>query len=406
MLQVHGVNLLKRAALALDDEKVHQPRRRKVAAREDVPVLEVDRLGDEGREEGDEKVPDPVARRSQRHALGAVPRWEQLRLDGPDHGAPGRREAEDEERREDDEYDARRRRRLRVRHVELEVADGREDDQTDEHPRRARHERLAPPVVLDQVQAYEGDKEVDGVEDDLRDEAVDLHRAEDGRPVVEEVRDPERDPIRHPRRPPHAHKLGDGALLDLVLGPQLALDLLNLRVHGPVPLRRAVHAAQRLPGRLGAPPAAVEARRLGEQQDAEAQHHGPHPAEPDDEAPARRAVGPVRHGAVVEARGEEDAHGDEELVRAHHGAADPRRRRLGLVHGHDQGQAADAEARDEPPDHDLVPGVRGGDLHDEAEGCGGAPQRDAGAPADAVRDGGAGQGADERADGEQRDDEA
>lgn len=95
----------------------------------------------------------------------------------------------------------------------------------------------------------------------------------------------------------------------------------------------------------------------------------------------------VRHGAVVEAGGEEDADGDEELVRADHGATDPGRRTLGLEHGHEERQGADTETsnlfeqvRDSnsvgelrdltypAAHHDLDPVTVGGDLDDETYG--------------------------------------
>ena len=43
------------------------------------------------------------------------------------------------------------------------MADGREDEEADEHPGGAGEEGLAPAVVLDDVQAVEGYAEVDAV---------------------------------------------------------------------------------------------------------------------------------------------------------------------------------------------------------------------------------------------------
>lgn len=53
-LEVHGVDLLEGAALALDDEEVDDEGGDGVAAREDVSVAKVDRLGDERSEECEE----------------------------------------------------------------------------------------------------------------------------------------------------------------------------------------------------------------------------------------------------------------------------------------------------------------------------------------------------------------
>lgn len=98
--------------------------------------------------------------------------------------------------------------------------------------------------------------------------------------------------------------------------------------------------------------------------------------------------------------------GDEQLIRADHRATNPRGRRLGLVHGDQQGQGANAEASNETADHDLVPGGVGSDLDDETDGDNEAPEGDGWATADAVGDGGGDEGADEGSDGEQGDDEA
>ena len=296
------------------------------------------------------------------------------------------------------------------------MADGGEDDEAGKHPGGPGHERLAPAKVLDDVEPDEGDEEVDGVEDDLRHEAVDLDGAEDGGAVVEEVvgarellehleRDAERDAARHLGRGEHGGELAHGAELDRVLGAQLGLDLLELRVDGPVVRPGAVHFTYGVGGAVGAAVAEVEARRLGEGQDAQAQDQRPHPAQADDDAPAGRVAAVVRDGAVVEGGGEEDAHGDEELVRAHHGAADPGRRRLGLVHGHQQAQRADAQPGDEAPNHDLVPRRHGRNLHHEPDRRHQAPYRHRRLAPDAVRHGRRRQRPDERADGQQRHDE-
>ena len=71
--------------------------------------------------------------------------------------------------------------------------------------------------------------------------------------------------------------------------------------------------------------------------------------------------------AIIDATGEEDAKGDEELVGADKGAADLARGGLGLVHGGHDGEAADADAGDPAAEGDLVPGGCRGDLDDDAD---------------------------------------
>lgn len=133
----------------------------------------------------------------------------------------------------------------------------------------------------------------------------------------------------------------------------------------------------------------------------------------------------VRHGAVVEAGGEEDADGDEELVCANHGASDPRRRTLSLEHGHKERQGADTETSNlfeqvrnsnsvgelwdltyPTTHHDLDPFAVGGDLDDETYGDDEVCQGDAVLAAEAVGNGSSTQSTDEGADGEKTDDEA
>lgn len=100
--EIHGIDLLKRAALPLDDEEVNADSSQHIAGRKDVPVPEINVTGNEGREESEQEVPEPVRGGRKRHALGPVARRIQLAANSPDHGAPGGREAEDEEAREDD----------------------------------------------------------------------------------------------------------------------------------------------------------------------------------------------------------------------------------------------------------------------------------------------------------------
>lgn len=84
------------------------------------------------------------------------------------------------------------------------MADRGEDHEADEHPNGTCDEGLAATVVFYHVQTNEGHGKVDGVENNLRDERVDLHRAENGGAVVEEVVRTSKLPMSvvmfHPRR--------------------------------------------------------------------------------------------------------------------------------------------------------------------------------------------------------------
>jgi hypothetical protein len=63
------------------------------------------------------------------------------------------------------------------------------------------------------------------------------------------------------------------------------------------------------------PMAEIEARRLGKEQDAEAQDGGPDKGQTHSDAPRGGFAGLVAFGGVVEYRGEEDTEGYHELVR-------------------------------------------------------------------------------------------
>ena len=72
---VHGVDLFEGFALTLAKEEVDDEDGRQIAAGEDVTVGEVDVTGDEGGEEGQQEVPDPVRGSCHGHAGCAVTGW-------------------------------------------------------------------------------------------------------------------------------------------------------------------------------------------------------------------------------------------------------------------------------------------------------------------------------------------
>ena len=81
---VHHVDALEREVRGLVEEEVDNNRAGEVARGEDEPVPEGDRLDDEGREEREEEVPEPVARRRERGLPGARACRERLADEDPD----------------------------------------------------------------------------------------------------------------------------------------------------------------------------------------------------------------------------------------------------------------------------------------------------------------------------------
>lgn len=88
--------------MAFDDEEVDQEEAQDIATGEDVAVAEIDGACDEGREECEKEVPQPVGCRGQSHAFRSVARWIQLSADCPNHWSPRCGETEDEECCHDD----------------------------------------------------------------------------------------------------------------------------------------------------------------------------------------------------------------------------------------------------------------------------------------------------------------
>lgn len=67
------------------------------------------------------------------------------------------------------------------------MADRGKDQEANKHPDAAGDEGLATSVVLNQIQTDERDEEIDGVENDLSDETVNLNALKDRGTVIEEV---------------------------------------------------------------------------------------------------------------------------------------------------------------------------------------------------------------------------
>ena len=131
---VHRVDLLKRSTLRLAEEEVDHDCAEEVAGGEDVTVAVVNSAGDEGREEGDKEVPDPVRCGGETHGLRSVPGRVQLAYDGPDDWCPGHGIPCDEQAGEHDHGGAGAWSVLRSGPVKHEVADTGKDHEADEHP--------------------------------------------------------------------------------------------------------------------------------------------------------------------------------------------------------------------------------------------------------------------------------
>jgi hypothetical protein len=86
---VHRIDSLERQITRLVEERERDKGAQEVAPCEDVSVPEVNRGGDEGREERDEEVPEPVGSRGECSLLGTSTGGESLSNDNPNTGCPG-----------------------------------------------------------------------------------------------------------------------------------------------------------------------------------------------------------------------------------------------------------------------------------------------------------------------------
>lgn len=91
-----------------------------ICVSENIP--EINGAGNEGGEETNTEVPDPVASGGQSHTLSTIARREDLGLNGPNHRTPGSSKAKNEETSEDDQDNAWRRSGGRIGQVKHEMA--------------------------------------------------------------------------------------------------------------------------------------------------------------------------------------------------------------------------------------------------------------------------------------------
>lgn len=97
--------------------------------------------------------------------------------------------------------------------------------------------------------------------------------------------DTDEDTIGHPRGAEHVDKLGNRIALDGLFCSQLGFNFLHLRVDSPMVWRGTVDAAEGVAGAVDMALPVVVTRRLGEEQDANAEHQSKYPAQANDDAP-------------------------------------------------------------------------------------------------------------------------
>jgi len=370
---VHGVDLLERAVLGLDDEEEDEAREEQARAAEDEAVPVVDVVDDEGGEEGDEEVPQPVGRGGQSHAGGAVAGGVQLGDDSPDEGSPGGGEGDDEQAGEDDQ-DVSGGGAAGL--LKNELTDEGVDQETDDSPESTNDESSAASALLDDPQTTESAEDVDGTKNDLSDVGVvKTNTGEDGCAVVEEEvgtselltgleDDTDHDAAKHGRGGEHLPPLGvlAGSLL-----VELEADLVDLVVDGLVVGVDTTKASNGGAGLLLAALTEGETRRLGKEQHAATEDEGEEEAETDSDSPGSAGVHVV--GTEVDHVSGPDTESDEELVASNDDTTDDGGGALRLVHGNGDTEGANTHTSDQTANSELSPVVSRGNFDDHANGA-------------------------------------
>jgi hypothetical protein len=106
--------------------------------------------------------------------------------------------------------------------------------------------------------------------------------------------------------------------------------------------------------------------RFRHEEDSDAKDGREDHTKADGDAPGARVGQSAR--AQVEAGGDQNAEGDEQLICSGEGASDGFRRSLGLIQRRCGGQSANANARNPAANSNLPPAFHRGDLDDDAQG--------------------------------------
>ena len=83
VFKIHRIQFLQRPALALNNKQIYDDSSDKIAACEDIAVFEIDGAGDEGCEERDQEIPEPVRGGAECHSFGAVAAGKEFAYDCP-----------------------------------------------------------------------------------------------------------------------------------------------------------------------------------------------------------------------------------------------------------------------------------------------------------------------------------
>jgi hypothetical protein len=100
--EVHGVDLLERSILGLDDKEVNNGSKTQTTATKDKAVEPVDLINDDGRKERDQEVQYPIRGSRKTHARRTVSSRIKLSNNGPDKRTPCGSKRDNEQAGKDD----------------------------------------------------------------------------------------------------------------------------------------------------------------------------------------------------------------------------------------------------------------------------------------------------------------
>lgn len=320
MLDIHGVNLLKSAALGLADEEVDNDGSSKRAGSKNVAIFEVNSAGDEWGEEGDQKVPCPVGGGCDSHAGCSITGRVEFTDNRPDDRSPGGCKTNDEEAGEDNQGGTGLGGGRRIGLVERVVSNCCKNHEADEHPDSTSDQRLAATKMLNNVETDNGNTKVDTGHNHLSDVAVvQSSRRENGVAVVEDevgtgellkrLQDDTKDSaVKHTRTGKDLKDTGfSGSLFFIELVLHVGYFLSNETVvigdtvqldHGTLGFFDTAHA-------VGI------TRRLGQEENTNAENQRPGETDAHGDAPCSSRM--HAFSAVVDAGSNKDTKGNEQL---------------------------------------------------------------------------------------------
>ena len=167
-IRVHGIHILQRQTLGLEQEEVHQRCGGKIRSEKDKTEGVRDTAVRKRCQEGNHEVAEPVACCGERSLFGSSAKWECFADDDPSHRTPSHGKGGDEHACSHDHHDTRCAIVLRIECC----ADCSEDAKPCSLPQSADEHWSASSISLHDVQAWERRDDVDRTKNELRNDGI------------------------------------------------------------------------------------------------------------------------------------------------------------------------------------------------------------------------------------------